>query len=121
MITVANGAMTAGTRPIRTKYLIAAVLASVSAVGIGLLPASPAAAQNHAETPYGTFSEICGLAGGTASRNWPATRLTCRFGDGSIVWCTPSMRRCGHTKAASPSRRSSSGARAERIIAQLHG
>lgn len=93
-----------------SRRLIAAGLASVSAVAvvaIALVPASPAAAQNHADTPYGTFSEICGLAGGSASRNWPATRLTCRFGDGSIIWCSPSMRRCGHTKAVATRRRAS--------------
>lgn len=87
--------------------------------GTALLPASPAAAQNNDQTPFGTFSEICELAGGTPSRNWPPTRLTCRFSDGSIIWCSPSMRRCGHTKAASPSRRASSNARAVRIIARL--
>ncbi len=87
------------------RYVIGAILASVSVAGIGLLPTSPVAAQNNDETPFGTFSEICVLAGGTPSRNWPTTRLTCRFSDGSIVWCSPSMRRCGHTKAATSRRR----------------
>lgn len=97
--------MNTTTKSAKHRYLIAAILASVSAAGIGLVPTSPAAAQNNDETPYGTFSEICGLAGGTPSRNWPATRLTCRFADGSIIWCSPSMRRCGHTKAMTSRRR----------------
>ncbi len=79
-----------------SKFAIGSVLV---AAGISALPATPAIAQTNQSTPYGTFSEICRLAGGSPGRNWSTGRLICRFPDGSTIWCTPSMGRCGHTKA----------------------
>lgn len=68
------------------------------AIIVSTLSAAPAMAQNN-DSPGSIFVDVCSLAGGTASKNWPTTRLTCRFNDGSIIWCTPSLGRCGHTKA----------------------
>lgn len=83
-----------------SRFTIGSVLL---AAGVSVLPVAPATAQANQGTPYGTFSDICRLAGGSPSRNWSTGRLICRFPDGSTIWCTPSMGRCGHTKASAVS------------------
>jgi hypothetical protein len=72
----------------------ATVLAAITvAAGLASAPAM-------AETPRETFTSICEMSGGSASRDWGSGRLVCRFPDGSVIWCTPTMQRCGLRKAA---------------------
>lgn len=76
----------------RRTVTIAAAVAAVTLV-TGAVPANAA-------TPFQTFKDICEMAGGSASRDWGSGRLECRFPDGSLIWCTPTMRRCGLRRAA---------------------
>lgn len=84
---------------IRTLIVAAATVAVLTGLSV-----SPASAQNH-ENPGEVFNDICQLAGGTPSKNWPTTRRTCRFSDGTVIWCTPTLQRCGHTMASERSTR----------------
>lgn len=79
---------------VRTLAMTIATVAVLTGLSV-----SPASAQNH-ENPGEIFNDICELAGGTPSKNWPTTIRTCRFGDGGVIWCTPTLRRCGHSKAS---------------------